>query len=182
VDVLASGSDRPPRLAGSLRRLPARVVAPGLALVVLGGVLGVVQVQRAERRADDVSRVGLRLVVERTTRAGDGSAYGFGRLEVVDAGGRPVALQGLDVDVPGLRLGRRDTSIGELDPAPTVVLPLRFAVPDCAELVLPGRLTAQVARPGRTSGTVSADLGPTGDDAGRAAAADLRRACGLPAG
>jgi hypothetical protein len=188
VDLLESGSERPSRLASAAQRVPARVaaagvarvaaavparvVAAGVAIALAGGLLAAGQVQRELREADDVSGVAVELVVERTTRAGDGSTYGFGRLEVVDPAGRPVMLLDVDVDVPGLRFGRQGLGVEDLAPAARLVLPLRFAVPDCAELELPGRLSVRVARPERPAGTVHADLA--------AAAVLLRRACGLP--
>lgn len=183
VDLIESG--RPAsRLGLLLNRLPASVVAPALTLVLLGGVLGAGEVQRAQdadadavRRAqtaaDDVSGVQLRLVVEQTRRAGDGSAYGLARVEVSDPAGRPVELQSLELVVRGLQRGRRGVVARDLAPAATVVLPLRIGVSDCGLLVLPGRITAQVARPGRVAGTVSV---PVGADAAQA----LLRACGRP--
>jgi hypothetical protein len=172
VDLIESGRS-PSGLALLARRLPARVVAPAVALVLLGGLVGVGEVQRAQDEADDVSGVVLRLVIEATTRAGDGSAYGFARVEVSDPDGRPVELQSLELAVRGLQRGNRGTLVRDLLPAPVVVLPLRIGVPDCGELVLPGRVTVQVARPGGVAGTVTATVG---DDA---AGAGLRRACGL---
>jgi hypothetical protein len=173
VDLLESGGRQGPSRATQLaRRLPARAVAAALALAVVVGLLALDQVQRAQQRADDVSATEVRLVVERTRRAGDGSAYGFARLEVADPAGRPVVLQDLDLDVPGVRLGSRGIFLRDLPAAGSVVLPLRLAVPDCAELVLPGRLRVQVARPGRVGSEVSV---PVDEDAAGAA---LRQACG----
>jgi hypothetical protein len=142
--------------------------------VLLGGVLGVGRVEQAQREADDVSAVTVALILEVTRRAGDGSAYGFARLEVADPAGRAVALHDLDLDVPGVRLGSRGTPVGDLEPAPELVLPLRLAVPDCAELRLPGSVSAWVSRPGRPGAVVRTGIG---DDV---AGTSLRRACGLP--
>jgi hypothetical protein len=175
VDLLESGRDRGPSRAEELaRRVPARAVAAALALVLTGGLLGVGQVQRAQQRADDVSATEVRLVLERTRRAGDGSAYGFARIEIADPQDRPVVLQDLDLDVDGVRLGSRGTFVRDLPAAGSLVLPLRLAVPDCGGLVLPGRLRVQVARPGRVGTEVAVDVDD--DPAGTA----LRRACGLP--
>lgn len=185
MDVLQSGSDRPSLAAVLQDRLPAGAVAAVAALVLGAGVLGLGEVRREVRAADDVSAVELRFVVERTRRAGDGSAFGFARVDVVDPAGRPVALLALDVDVPGLRLGpRRGLRLGELEPASSLQLPLRFAVPECDRLVLPGTVTARLSRPGRPADTVTTVVGEPvgeGDDGGREAAVALRRACGLGA-
>lgn len=174
MDLLVSGAERPPSpWLRWLGRLPVRAVLPALVLVLVAALLGIEPVRRADRAAADVSGVGLLLVVERTRRAGDGSAYGFARLEVTDPAGRPVALTGVEVDVPGLRLGPRGPRLRELRPAPTVVLGLRLAVEDCGDLRLPGRVRAVLSRPGHPGMSVSAAVH------GEAARA-LRAACGLP--
>lgn len=172
MDLLESGSERPSRLLTAAQRVPARVVAAGAALALAGSLLGAGQLRREQREADDVSAVGAELVVERTRRAGDGSTYGFARLEVVDPAGRPVTLLDVDVDVPGVRFGRQGLAVEDLPARPRLALPLRFAVPDCGQLELPGRLSVLVARPERPAGTVHVDLA--------AATVLLRRGCGLP--
>jgi len=172
VDVLAGGSERPPsRAAALLARLPPGAVAAALAAVLAAGLLAVGEVEQARRAADDVSAVEVRLVVGPARRAGDGSAFGAARVQVDDPAGRDVRLLGLDAGVPGVRLGPAGVGLDELAAGPRVALPLRFAVPDCAELVLPGRVSARVARRDGPSATVTA---PLDEPAARA----LRRLCG----
>lgn len=101
MDLLVGGSDRP------RRQLPRRVVAVVAVLALVATALVAARIHRTRPADDDVSGVVLRLVVEQTRRAGDGSAYGVGRVEAADPAGRAVELRAVDVDVPGLRVGRR---------------------------------------------------------------------------
>jgi hypothetical protein len=169
VDVLVSGSDRPPR---RLPRLPARPVALAAVAVLLAGLVAVVPVARAVDRAATLDDVAVALEVE-SRRAGDGSAYGLVRVRLADPRSAGLELRGASLTVPGVKVGRTRMLLPLT--GDEVELPLRFGVPECELLRLPGRLVLRAAREGQPERVLEREVGR---DAGPTSGVPLLQACG----
>jgi hypothetical protein len=150
VEVLSSGSDRPPRrpvLALLAWRPPTGVVAAVTVLLlvvtsVAGAALGPLR-ERAERLPISVR------VLASTIAVRGSSTEGAVHAVVSNPGRRPVDLLGVELDLPGVALlPLRGEPARSLPPGAAADARVRFAVPDCGVVAVPGRVRIAVAHPG----------------------------------
>lgn len=171
--MLVGGSDRPLFDV----RLPAWPVAVAAAVVLLAGLAAVVPVGRAEQRATDLGDLRVALRVDDSSRELYGSVYGTVTVEIADPHGEPLWLRAVSLDVPGLRVApaRR---LPLLATDGSVALSLRFVIPACSDVALPGRVVLHAAHEERAEQVV---VRPVLDDAGPSAVsgAGVLVACGL---
>ena len=146
MDVLVSGSERPPRQVP--RWLPLAAV---VAVVVAAG--GWVLAQReAERRAADLSGVQVDVRVLDSRREMGGGLFGTLAVLVRDPQGGPLRVGDVHVDVPGLAHAP-DRSLPRTGGA--LEVQVRFVVPECPRLELPGQVVVRAARGDRPLQPVS---------------------------
>ena len=134
VDLLESGDERDPvRIADVARRVPPWAVALALVAVVVAGLAAAVDQRRDAARPD----VAVRLV-DRTSSTVGGVARGALELLLVNRRDRPSRLDGLALEVEGLRVTGALLIPRELGPYGEQRVRVAYLVPSCASLVLPG--------------------------------------------
>lgn len=142
MDVLVSGSER---TLVRLPRPPRWLVVTGVLAVLAAVVAGVLLLQRAERRAADLSDVQVALQVESSSREYGGALYGTLAVQVLDPRGGPLRLGAVAVQVPGVHHAPA-RGLPVVGPDGRLTLRLRFVVFACGQLGLPGQVVLQAAR------------------------------------
>jgi hypothetical protein len=139
VDVLNSGSERPPLRTPTP---PAWLVGLVGVAVLGGGLLARDGLRDAERRAADLADVRVDLQLLDSRREPGGGLFGTLAVSVRDPRGR-VRVEDVQVDVPGLAHAP-DRSLPRV--GRDLGLAVRFVVPECPRLHLPGEVVLRAAR------------------------------------
>ena len=158
MDLLESGDerDRPAAadllrrgLALSLPRWALAALAAVVAVTLVGGVVGAVQVGSAIEREAARPRVDV-LPAEGTSSTVAGVARGRIGLLLVNRRPRPAQLQELEVSVEGLRVLRVEPELDRpLGPLEQRRVRISYVIPSCDALVLPGTVSVAVTAVGQ---------------------------------
>ena len=161
MDLLESGDERSPLRVRAAARVPVRAVPPVLALLaalvlVAGGASVGPVADRLDRERTRVD-VGLSLVDARSSTV-RGVARGELVLRLENRRDVPVRLEGLVVVAEGLRVDGVAPPTGELPAGASLQVVVRFLVPSCADLRLPGVVDASLSSGGGPVRTVVVPL------------------------